>query len=285
MLINNLTDRTIFVLRSRGDGVSLPPGETEFPDALYTSDSAFNGSVDSLVAQERVSLTDAPTDPFDPAGAGFTLQATPDQTENLFEVYDGNGDLFLAVTPSHDLLVYSTEFFTGTMQAIGVDTDQYAELQPGGVLARALADQSWSLLNLEVASGNSAFSVEPDGSTYIHARDPAVIPLTVLAAAAQSADLLQVKDAGGALVFTIHPDGLIETNDAGLSINHNGGIDAGFLILQPLNAAYDVLAVQGKSGQTGKLVLVKDGAGATVFRIDADGSVHIKTGTTVQADL
>lgn len=100
-----------------------------------------------------------------------------------------------------------------------------------------------------------------------------------------SGDLMLVTDGDGNIVFTIHQDGLIETNDAGLSINHNGGMDAGYLILQPSNAAYDILSVQGKPGQTGKLLLVKDGNGATVFRVDANGTVHIKTGGTIQADL
>lgn len=100
-----------------------------------------------------------------------------------------------------------------------------------------------------------------------------------------SGDLVLVVDGDGDIVFTIHSDGLIETNDAGLSVDHNGGIDAGYLILSPSNAAYDILSVQGKPGQTGKLALVKDGNGATVFQINADGTVHAKTGGSIHFDL
>lgn len=145
----------------------------------------------------------------------LVVQAEATQSANLIEAYDEDGNLMLNLDASHDLLMLSSEFITGTMQVLGVDTDQYAELQPGGFLARALADQSWSLLNLEVANGNTAFSVEPDGSTYIHARDATVIPLTVLAAAAQSADLLQVKDANNALVFSVRADGTVHAKTGG----------------------------------------------------------------------
>lgn len=101
MEITNLTGRTIFLPRSRGDGVRLPSGTTEFADAAYTADDLFNAAVDALVAQGQASLAGAPTDPF-VAGAGalsvqsiaLTLSTDPDTFEVAAWEYD-----FGRVTP------------------------------------------------------------------------------------------------------------------------------------------------------------------------------------------
>jgi hypothetical protein len=63
-----------------------------------------------------------------------------------------------------------------------------------------------------------------------------------------------------------------------------------FIVANDIDAGADRLTV-AKNGATvhqlatGASLTVKDNANAAIFRIDADGSVHIKTGTTIQADL
>lgn len=53
------------------------------------------------------------------------------------------------------------------------------------------------------------------------------------------------------------------------------------------NQLYDStqLTIRGKSGGSVPIMVVKDASNATVFQIDANGSIHIQTGATIIADL
>lgn len=97
-------------------------------------------------------------------------------------------------------------------------------------------------------------------------------PLTIVAASGQIADLVQVVDEFGNMVAELDEYGTLRLSAA----------DAN---------ASPAIVIQGPFGGSGGVVItattvtVKDSAGAHVFEVRDDDSVHILTGTSVIADL
>jgi hypothetical protein len=117
---------------------------------------------------------------------------------------------------------------------------------------------------------------------------------TIDANAGQLSDLIQVgRD--GTFYFEAFPKGgvyLASEEDSGNPIVFIDGAllaaAAELLHIEQGNARF-VVGYDGdvhiRATGAGSILDVKDAAGASVFRIDADGSVHIKTGTAIVADL
>jgi hypothetical protein len=132
-------------------------------------------------------------------------------------------------------------------------------------------------------------------------------PLTVNAHAGQSVDLLEVYDEHGTRIGSLQQAaGSVEDNlptiftmfaadGAGYANLQGGGQDyGGGLYLADASGTRRIylftddtnLRVEARSpGQTSDMVTILDASGNTCFSIHADGTVHIKTGGTIHADL
>jgi hypothetical protein len=93
MQVTNLTGET-FVL---GGGVVLVPhaSDVDVDDALYTTHSDFNAQIDSMIANNLISVTGKPSDPFAGGGGfgpGVTIQSQ-DAHRSVLNIEGAEGQL------------------------------------------------------------------------------------------------------------------------------------------------------------------------------------------------
>lgn len=110
--------------------------------------------------------------------------------------------------------------------------------------------------------------------------DPATSVLKLVGAPGQSTDILRIQTDDGTIVFEASPTGEVNGPFCEFQVMDGLAIEA-----VPAQDVFPALAVYPQIARTQPSIEVQNNLGATVFRVDFDGTVHIKTGTSIVADL
>lgn len=192
---------------------------------------------------------------------------------DLLALYGGTGETHTISTDSLTLTADSfLQVMMGTPPSSGdrtVDTTSFHEYVSPGYDTAPLPEP---LLNM-----NGALKVYPTNTVYGYP------PILLIQSTATAGDAIEVYDSTGALPLYVEASGRLNAEQAVLG--GNSALNQHALRVNGNDAAAVVLSVKAQTGQTVPILEVLDESSASVFRVDADGSVHIKTGTTIQADL